>query len=291
MLAFLLVDAAWKRRTDRVRAGALVGAAVLAVAISLWALPNLLYLGKVAGRLAMPAGLMFLVLAAATAHGWWRRDRRQTAIAGVVFVAFTLLGNGALGGWLLAGLESDYVVNDASGGGPLEAIFVLGGSTATSPRSGRARLGDAGDRLLTAARTFRDRDVGLVVTSGSSIPGIGGAERSVARESAEILVELGVPADRIEQHAEPKNSSQEVAEYKRVADAHGWKRLGIVTSAWHMRRVQRLCRRVGLEAEPIPADFRGHVGWDGLLSLIPDGQGFRDVQRAAWEILGAAVGR
>ena len=53
----------------------------------------------------------------------------------------------------------------------------------------------------------------------------------------------------------------------------------------------RIARRSGLDAEPIPADFRGATGWDGLNSVIPDAAGFRNIQRACWEYLGAAVGR
>lgn len=290
VLAFLLVDAAWKARARRGRALALaVGGAVL-VALALVSIPNLLYLGRVAGRLAMPAGLIWVGIGACAASLWVRREVRATAAALVAFVSFTLAGNGPLGAFLTATLESDYVARASFEGEPLDAIFVLGGGTSGSEHGGRARLTDSGDRLLTAARVYRGRRVGTVVTSGSTIPGVG-RPRDVAEEGAQVLVDLDVPESAIVRLPEPRNSSQEVAAYAALAKERGWERMGVVTSAWHMRRVQRLLERAGVRAEPIPADFRGGVAWSGFLSLVPDGSGFRDVQRAAWEYLGAAVGR
>lgn len=287
--AFLLVDAAWRRRERRTVAGGLLVAALAAVAVGVAVLPNLLYLGKVAGLLAMPTGLVWLALASASALSWWRRRRRQAAVAVAAFVVFTVLGSAPLGGAMLAWLEADYLDDGSFDGGPLDAVFVLGGATALAP-GGRPRLADNGDRILTTARVYHARDVGMVVTSGSTIAGIG-QQRDIAAETTQILEELGVPKSAIIELPEPKNSSQEVAAYTALARERGWKRLGIVTSAWHMRRVQRLCDASGLNAEPIPANFAGGTGWDGLVSLIPNANGFRNIQRASWELLGTAVGR
>lgn len=289
--AFVLLDAAWRaRQTSRRRAALLVAVSVILVIVSLAVVPNMLVFGKVAGRLAMPVGLCWVGLAACAGYFWVRRMLRRTAIASAAFVLFTVLGNAPLGGMMLAGLESDYIDDAQFSGAPLDALFVLGGATAQSPGGGPPRLADSGDRVLTAARVYHARPVGTVVTSGSSIPGLGPA-RDVAAEAAHILEELDVPRAVIVEIPAPKNSAQEVAAYRALATKHGWTKLGIVTSAWHMRRVQRLCERADLDAEPIPADFRGSTTWDGLASLIPDASGFRDIQRASWELLGAAVGR
>lgn len=290
ILAYLLADLAWHRRADRRRAAAFAVGGFVALGVSLALLPSLLVLGKVAGRLAMPVGMLWTALGAVGAWHWSHRNKRAAAAWGAAFVALGIVGNAHLGGRWLAALEAPYVERDGFAGPPLDAVFALGGSTAESPRDPRPRLGDAGDRLLTAARVFKAREVGVLVTSGSSIPGIG-PRRDVADEAAQILIELGVPAEDIVEIPEPVNSAQEVAEYARLARDRGWSRVGVVTSAWHLRRVMRLCERAGLDAEPIPADFRGDTQWHGLLSVIPDGQGFLRTQRAAWELLGAAVGR
>jgi uncharacterized SAM-binding protein YcdF (DUF218 family) len=84
---------------------------------------------------------------------------------------------------------------------------------------------------------------------------------------------------------------EEVAEYRRLQTQHGWKRMALLSSAWHLPRVLALARKEGLEATPIGADehdrdrrFQG--AW-----LIPQGSGFYWVQLACWEYLGRWVGR
>lgn len=298
MLLFLLVviaivalELAWAKRhdwTSRRRLGA-AAIAALVLALALVTIPNMLYLQKVVGRLAMPVGLVWILLGANLFLAWHRRRLAATAIAAVIFVSYTLAGNPVLGGAMLHWLEADYREVQAFSGPPLDAVFLLGGGTARG-RSSPARLADSGDRVLTAARVYKEREVGHVVASGSTIHGIG-VQRDLAEEGAEILGDLGVPPEAIVRLPEPKNSSQEVAAYRALAEERGWEKVGIVTSAWHLRRVMRLCRRSGLDAEPLPADFRGERSWDGFLSVMPDGGGFRNVQIAAWEILGAAVGR
>jgi len=59
-----------------------------------------------------------------------------------------------------------------------------------------------------------------------------------------------------------------------VADHPEWKRLGLVTSAWHMRRAMRLAEKNNLSLEPLPADFRGTaIRWNLWSLIIPNGTG------------------
>ena len=288
--AFLCADAAWHRRESRRAAAGLGLGAVALLAIGVGVLPGWLYIGKVLGRLAMPTGLVWMALLGFAGFARLRRWHRALLVASVMWATFTVIGNGALGSAMLGFLEADYLEHNGYSGDRLDALFVLGGGTSLSANGGGARLGDSGDRLLTAARVYQRREVSVVVTSGSSIRGIG-VQRSVAAESANVLVDMGVPRAAIVEIADPRNSSEEVAEYARLVRERGWTRVGVVTSAWHMRRVQRLCVRSQLDAEPIPADFRGGSGWDGFLSVIPQAAGFGAIQRASWELLGTAVGR
>lgn len=291
--ALLIVERALTHRADWSRrqwgiatllfAGAVCGALV--------SLPNLLFVGKVLGRLAMPVGVLWGALLLAPIYAWHRRNRRGAAGLAALFLVYTLAGNPSLGGAMLAWLEHDYVTLDPTEGEPLDAIFLLGGATSMPPAPGReAALAPAGDRLLTAARVFTERDVGVLVVSGSTIEGLG-PPRDIAAESVAVLEDMGVPPDKVERLTGPKNSSQEVQAYQALAAERGWTRVGVVTSAWHLRRVMKLCDEHGLAAEPMPADRRGFVGWSGLLSVIPDGSGFANIQKASWEVVGAAVGR
>jgi len=67
--------------------------------------------------------------------------------------------------------------------------------------------------------------------------------------------------------------------------------VGLLTSAWHLRRAEGLFRGAGVDVVPLAADHVGPPTWDGLYSVVPVGMGAWLQQRAAWEWLGAAVGR
>jgi uncharacterized SAM-binding protein YcdF (DUF218 family) len=58
-----------------------------------------------------------------------------------------------------------------------------------------------------------------------------------------------------------------------------------------MRRAMGLCRRHGIEATPLPANFTAQRFQAKSRYLVPQADGFDKVHAACWEILGAAVGR
>ena len=67
--------------------------------------------------------------------------------------------------------------------------------------------------------------------------------------------------------------------------------MALVSSAWHLPRVRRLCLRNGLEATLIGADFAPRGTPFSLLQLVPSASGVTLVQLALWERLGMLVGR
>lgn len=84
-----------------------------------------------------------------------------------------------------------------------------------------------------------------------------------------------------------------MAAIRRLVDEHPeWKRLGLVTSAWHMHRAMRLAGNHGIPLEPLPADFRGSdVQWNTWSLIVPSGSGFFNCQTACKEILAGLVGK
>lgn len=276
-------------RESKRRAMVLGAAAAAALGLAAVTIPNMLYLQKVLGRLAMPTGILWVVLGGLAAWRWHVRDRRGFAVAAALFVFYTASGSPGVGTSLLGVLEREYRDIDPFAGPKLDAVFLMGGGTSVDGRS-RALLGSAGDRVLLAAQLVHRDRAARVVTSGATVAGMG-ASRDLAAETASILSDMGVDADRVVQLDEGKNSSQEIRAYKALADERGWTRMGLVTSAWHMRRAMRLAENAGLEVVPLPADFRGSFPVQGILFFVPDGRGFRDVSAACWEFLGAAVGR
>ncbi len=126
--------------------------------------------------------------------------------------------------------------------------------------------------------------------TGSSIEGTD-QPRDLARESVDLMRSLGIPDRALVPLKLPLNTSQEIPACRDLARDQGWKRVGLITSAWHMPRALRLSAAAGFAVVPLRSDHRGLMPPPSLLWLIPHERGFLRVQLACWELLGMAVGR
>ena len=272
-----------------------VGWAVPAFAgvVMLAELGSLIEIKKFIGHLLMPAGLVWVGLAGATAWSALRRQRGLGILCSGVFVLYSLAGNAWIGGVLIRSLERHTPPVDVAaladhGPDQFDAICVLGGGTDRAP-DGRAEASVGGDRVVMAAQLFIAGKTRSLVSSGSTIDGME-TKRDLAEETAAIWRGLGVPGEAIVTLPGPRVTSEEITAYRHERDENHWAKIGLVTSAWHMPRALRQCRRAGLEVVPIPCDFRGNVpGWS-LVWLVPQERGFQRVQLAMWEYLGMLSG-
>ena len=84
-----------------------------------------------------------------------------------------------------------------------------------------------------------------------------------------------------------------MAAIRNLVDEHPeWKELGLVTSAWHMRRAVRLAHENKLAINPLPANFLGtETQWDFRSLVIPNANGFLQSQLAMKEILASLLGK
>lgn len=290
IVGLVLLDRAWFMRETWHRGwyGLLAGA-VVSFGLAAFALPNFLYVQKVVALLIMPLGLVWCSLGAGALVARFKAFHVAALSLGTAFVLLGVAANPWLGRSLLASLEAPYTDSQPLREEPFDAVFVMGGGTSLDGQ-GNPILGPSGDRVMLGARLWHAGVARHLVPSGSSIAGIGKA-RDVGTETEIIWMSLDLPDEAVTPLPEPRNSSEEVAAYAALARERGWTRVGLVTSAWHMRRAMRLAATNDLDATPLPADFRGGGGFDGLISLIPSGFGARDVHRASWEYLGAAVHR
>lgn len=243
---------------------------------------------KAIARLAMPAGALWLLGYAGVLALLSAGHARAAVGAGGLWLLYSLAGNLWLGGVLLRHLEAPFT---AAPTGHFDAALVLGGGTALRP-DGAPQLGPAGDRLRVAARLFRAGQVDRLVTCGTSVAGIQQAEeRDLAEETAALWAEWGVPEAAIVRVPGPRNTREEIAALRALVAEHGWQRVAVITSAWHLPRALALARAAGLDVVPVGADFRGEAPVAGVFGLIPSANGLYRVQTAAWELLGRATGR
>jgi uncharacterized SAM-binding protein YcdF (DUF218 family) len=147
-----------------------------------------------------------------------------------------------------------------------DAIVVLGGMVDgdASRASGETELDAEVDRIVRAwelLRAGRARAVllssGLVAPQPGDIPE---ADRLAAK-----LVSWGIPPAQVIVEASSRNTRENAIESSRIAAAHGWRTLLVVTSATHAARALGCFRAVGLEPDLLPVDFRAgdgrNLGW------------------------------
>ena len=251
--------------------------------------PSGLVLQKTVALCLMPLGLLWLGAWMSLVVAIARHHFRAALIGAVLGIAVTVAGSEPLGHLLNWRLERDFV-QDPFAEGPFDAVFVLGGGAATAPWDGY-EVGPSGDRIVLGARLWHRQRTPVLVVSGSPIVGFKIPFDSVSATES-IWRDLGVPPDAVVRlPGVSRNTREEAQAAAALARARGWKKVGLLTSAWHMRRAHALFEGAGLDPTPLAADHRGGVMWDGLYSLVPTGFGALLVGKASWEWLGAAVGR
>ena len=289
--AAVLLRIAWAvRGSRRAVAIGLALAAALAIAAALPSAPTTFILRKTIGLLLMPLGLIWLGILATAVAAFETRRRRLAGGLLALAVVIEVAGSPLIGSWLVGRLERPFEGTDPLRQGPFEAVLVLGGG-ATRDQTGRISLDDAADRIILAVRLFLAGRTDRLVASGPWVKAADGTVWSYPELVADLWSELGVPRDRIVVLTGPSSTSDEAKAYAELVARTGWTRLGVLTSAFHMRRGLENLRRSGIRAEPLPCDFQGSTRAPDLRALVPQASGLLLSQLAAWEILGSAAGR
>jgi uncharacterized SAM-binding protein YcdF (DUF218 family) len=242
---------------------------------------------KAVALLLMPAGLVWSSLIIAS---WLIRAKREKYIVGTILIVFTLMGNSWVGFWAIRSLELPFVeIDPMVAREPYDAILVLSGGSSLTP-TGSPQLGAAGDRIRLGAALYQAGLARILVASGSGIQGFT-SMRELGAETTALWQQLGVPPEVILQLPGPRNTKEEILAYRDLIRTRGWSRVGLVTSAWHLRRALALCKRNGVTVDPLPADFVGDPPTARFLWLVPTIDGLYGTQRAMWEYAGSFIGR
>ena len=112
-------------------------------------------------------------------------------------------------------------------------------------------------RVLEAARVYRVLDHPWVIVSGRLIgstvtDGEPVSEAALMRSS---LIAMGVPADRIVEEPESRNTHDHALLIPPLLKAHGIRQFVLVTSRQHMARALRVFRAVGWDPVPSSPEF------------------------------------
>jgi len=270
-----------------------VAIAVMAFVAGAWGSLGRIVAEKLVTALAMPTGVIWLLLLVAVLAA--RRARRfdlMLAIA-IPWTALTLLGNSLVVDTLARSLEQPFRSIRPLQSEPMDAVVVLGGGTLTGG-NGRTQGNTSGDRIILAAQLFHAKIAPRIICTGRRIDELSPDRKDPAEESQAILMSLGVPKGSI-QLLDGRNTSEEMKSLGQMF-GHGESQVGLVTSAWHLPRALRLANRNGFSPTPLPADFIS--SFDGrkttakvVLDCIPQDGSLWTTSKLLKEYLGMLVGR
>ena len=282
------------RRPGRLVLHGINGLSLTAVAVLILR-PEQLVLQKQLTSLAMPLGMMWLGLGLLGVVALTRRQGFTAIVSLLLMGGLTLSANNRFSNWMIRQIEAPYLehralpVGDLSGDRSFDAVVLLGGSTARTPAGGY-QLNAFGDRVALTARLYHAGLAARLICTGRGDPAVLGPGRHPAAESQRLLEDLGVPSGAIVQLG-GDHTREEMTLLVESIEAGAGKRLGLVTSAFHMARAERLAASVGLDVIPLPAGFYSRPPEDIPLRITPDIQALGKTTIAIKELLAGLVGR
>ena len=240
--------------------------------------------------LAMPVGFIWLILLVWFYISFCLRQRTTAIVAGICLAIVWGFGNFMVANALVKSLERPFLGFDPAALESLDAIVVLGGGTTTNPNA-QAQLARSGERIGMAAKLFLAGKTDRIICTGTQTYISSTDDLDTSQESKAVLEALAIDPDSIDT-IPGANTYQEMQNLKKwLAEHPDAERIGIVTSAWHLKRAMRLAHSTGIEATPIPADFLSRYPTVSSDWIIPSSENLDHSTLAIKEYLAALVGR
>jgi uncharacterized SAM-binding protein YcdF (DUF218 family) len=198
-------------------------------------------------------GVLLVVLAALLALLGRRRLSLAALLPGgliLVLISFTTLG-----AVLFAPLEERFSRPPAPPS--VDGIVLLGGGldVDVSTATGTYAFNEAGDRYIEALRLARLYPTARILISGG-VGALGGSGDGDATAGARFFTDMGIDPDRLILEPNSRNTAENAAFSKPLADPQPGQTWLLVTSAFHMPRSVGVFRKVGFPVVPWPTDYR-----------------------------------
>ena len=177
--------------------------------------------------------------------------------------------------------EKEYLDENISKDKTIDIIVVLGGGlNKTSSADGMMLSQQASARILKAVMEFNARSGKYLICSGKGMNSISEAE--IMKRAA---IGLGVPAEKIRLDALSDNTREHAVELsKLVSDKNTT--IGLVTSAYHMRRSEREFKKLFPNIVPLPSDYLYSSPALSLFSILPSAENLVRLKIAFRELIG-----
>jgi uncharacterized SAM-binding protein YcdF (DUF218 family) len=228
----------------------------------------------------LPPGIFLVLLIMAIL---FIRKRLRTVLLGFALILY-LVSIEPVKNFIVLPLENAYPVPSWSELQRADAIVVLGGGlldNAPDIDGPGALTADSLARVLGAYRIHATLKKPIIVAGGAGPGRIPESELS-----KKVLLRLGVKEQLLLTETRSMDTSENASFAWDICKKRNWKRIALVTSAYHMKRATMLFGKFFSDVVPFPTDYksarRGYDYW----SFLPDASNMADTGAALKEYLG-----
>jgi len=235
----------------------------------------------------LPLGFSLILLVVGLVGRW----RWSVLTAALLLWVFSL---GLVSQRLWRWLEAPWQRRAALEAPQADAIVVLSGGRHPAPGPARLSEWHDPDRFLAGLDLFRAGKAPRLLFTGGASPFSPG-QLPEGKHYLQEAALLGVPLAAMASTPPVLNTADEAVAIRRLLPARQ-SRVLLVTSAFHMRRAQRLFERQGMQVLPFPVDFQARGRWAGPLwrdptQWLPSAKALDNSSSAMRELLGRLVYR
>lgn len=217
----------------------------------------------------------------------WHRRRRAPVVAGLLLLlVFSLPATSRV---LFGSLEAVYPRIEPAESRQADAIVVLGGYLRQLPGTSaeHPEWNEASERFWRGIDLLRAGRAPLVVFPGGLLPWEAEGRLPEGELAAKIARLAGVPGESILVTGAVGNTQGEAREIARLCEERGWRRVILVTSAFHLPRADEQFERAGVDTLPFPCDWRTNPEDPlDLLDFVPSAEALHLNETALREYYG-----
>ena len=208
---------------------------------------------------------------------------KKIGIVGIIFLIFCSMP--LVSKKLNVYLEKDYELNKISNIETADAIVVLSGmlKQIKVKNSIKYEFNEKVDRIIAGIDLFKNKKAPILILTRGYLPWMHGKpEGEILKE---FVIKQGIPSDNIFLTEKSQNTKQEVESIKNNFSNQDFKII-LVTSAFHMKRAEKLFKMENINVVPFPVDFLNTETDFTIIDLIPSSHSLTDTSDFIREILG-----
>ena len=166
-------------------------------------------------------------------------------------------------------------------------MVVLGGLIGPRVRPGYVpNFSDASERFDGGVMLVQAGRAGWLIFTGAGMDWQG-TTATEGDELKRLAIARGVAADKILVAGKVANTADEAAAVAALMRERGWKRVILVTTAWHMPRSAYQFKKAGVDCVPFPVDFRfDRTRNPSVIDFVPRGEAWMQTETALRETYG-----